>query len=80
MLLYSKCRVALAPRAGEARIEMLQSCCDALDTVKKNFSKVEAHSRVMEIWYLQVSIFYLLSIRLWNISITSVFSNYILHV
>lgn len=54
LLLYTKCRIAAAPVSGEPRLQVLQSCCDALETVKKNFAKVGAHSRLLQTWYLQV--------------------------
>lgn len=54
LLLYSKCRVATAPPAGEARALVLQACCGALDTVKDNFAKVGAQARLLHTWYLQV--------------------------
>ncbi|XP_028176804.1 anaphase-promoting complex subunit 5 isoform X2 [Ostrinia furnacalis] len=57
LLLYTKCRIASAPVAGEARALVLQSCCDALDTVKKNFARVCAHSRLLQTWYLQAQLY-----------------------
>lgn len=54
MLLYTKCRIATAPPCGEARLQVLQSCCEALEYVKKNFSKVGAHVRLLQTLYLQV--------------------------
>lgn len=53
-MLYTKCRVATAPVTGEARTQVLQSCCDTLDLVKKNFSKIGAQARLLHAWYLQV--------------------------
>lgn len=55
MLLYTKCRIATAAPSGEARLQVLQSCCEALEFVKKNFAKVGAHVRLLQTWYLQVS-------------------------
>lgn len=55
LLLYTKCRVATAPVTGEARTQVLQSCCDTLDLVKKNFSKIGAQARLLHAWYLQVT-------------------------
>ncbi|CAH0404756.1 unnamed protein product [Chilo suppressalis] len=57
LLLYTKCRIASAPICGEARSQVLQSCCDALELVKKNFSKVGAHSRLLQTWYLQAQLY-----------------------
>ncbi|CAH0749049.1 unnamed protein product [Diatraea saccharalis] len=57
LLLYTKCRIASAPVCGEARAQVFQSCCDALETVKKNFSKVGAHSRLLQTWYLQAQLY-----------------------
>ncbi|XP_059048895.1 anaphase-promoting complex subunit 5 [Achroia grisella] len=57
LLLYTKCRIASAPVAGESRIHVLQSCCDALESVKKNFAKVGAHARLLQTWYLQAQIY-----------------------
>ncbi|KAM3959023.1 anaphase promoting complex subunit 5 ida [Aphomia sociella] len=57
ILLYTKCRIASAPVAGESRIHVLQSCCDALESVKKNFSKVGAHARLLQTWYLQAQLY-----------------------
>ncbi|XP_026328137.1 anaphase-promoting complex subunit 5 isoform X2 [Hyposmocoma kahamanoa] len=54
LLLYTKCRVATAPVTGEARTQVLQSCCDTLDLVKKNFSKIGAQARLLHAWYLQL--------------------------
>lgn len=54
MLLYTKCRIATAAPCGEARLQVLQSCCEALESVKKNFTKVGAHLRLLQTWYLQV--------------------------
>ncbi|XP_045782080.1 anaphase-promoting complex subunit 5 isoform X2 [Maniola jurtina] len=56
-LLYTKCRIATAPPAGEARSQVLQSCCEALDTVKENFSKVKAQARLLHTWYLQAQLY-----------------------
>ncbi|CAB3231136.1 unnamed protein product [Arctia plantaginis] len=56
MLLYTKCRIATAPPCGEARLQVLQSCCEALEFVKKNFSKVGAHVRLLQTWYLQAQL------------------------
>lgn len=66
MLLYSKCRVATAPQnsatgsggaGNETRQHILQSCCEALEAVKSNFAKIEAYSRLLEIWYLQAQLY-----------------------
>ncbi|KAJ2953567.1 hypothetical protein O0L34_g1169 [Tuta absoluta] len=57
MLLYTKCRIATAPAAGDARALVLQSCCDALESVKRNFSKVGAQSRLLQTWYLQAQLY-----------------------
>ncbi|XP_026757188.1 anaphase-promoting complex subunit 5 isoform X2 [Galleria mellonella] len=57
LLLYTKCRIASAPVAGESRVQVLQSCCDALESVKKNFSKVGAHARLLQTWYLQAQLY-----------------------
>ncbi|XP_026487717.2 anaphase-promoting complex subunit 5 [Vanessa tameamea] len=57
LLLYTKCRVATAPPAGEARTHVLQACCDALDTVKENFAKVGAQARLLHTWYLQAQLY-----------------------
>ncbi|KAL0894705.1 hypothetical protein ABMA27_013244 [Loxostege sticticalis] len=57
LLLYTKCRIASAPAAGEPRAQALQSCCDALDRVKNNFAKVGAHSRLLQTWYLQAQLY-----------------------
>ncbi|OWR44924.1 anaphase-promoting complex subunit 5 [Danaus plexippus] len=57
MLLYTKCRIATSPPTGEARNQVLQSCCEALDTVKENFSKVGAEARLLHTWYLQAQLY-----------------------
>lgn len=62
MLLYTKCRIATAAPCGEARLQVLQSCCEALEFVKKNFSKVGAHVRLLQTWYLQVRFIFWYSI------------------
>ncbi|XP_060802230.1 anaphase-promoting complex subunit 5 isoform X2 [Amyelois transitella] len=58
LLLYTKCRIASAPVAGESRVQVLQSCCEALDFVKKNFAKVGANARLLQTWYLQAQLFH----------------------
>ncbi|XP_004929282.3 anaphase-promoting complex subunit 5 isoform X2 [Bombyx mori] len=57
MLLYTKCRIASAPISGESRTNVLQSCCEALELVKKNFTKVGAHSRLVQTLYLQAHLY-----------------------
>ncbi|CAH0726651.1 unnamed protein product, partial [Brenthis ino] len=57
LLLYTKCRVATAAPAGEARAHALRSCCRALDTVKENFAKVGAQARLLHTWYLQAQLY-----------------------
>ncbi|KAJ0181778.1 hypothetical protein K1T71_002500 [Dendrolimus kikuchii] len=57
MLLYTKCRIATAPICGEARGNVLHSCCDALEAVKKNFAKVGAQVRLLQTWYLQAQLY-----------------------
>ncbi|KAJ8726284.1 hypothetical protein PYW07_000982 [Mythimna separata] len=58
MLLYTKCRIATAAPCGEARLQVLQSCCEGLEFVKKNFSKVGAHVRLLQTWYLQAQLYH----------------------
>ncbi|XP_026737731.1 anaphase-promoting complex subunit 5-like [Trichoplusia ni] len=58
MLLYTKCRIATAAPCGEARLQVLQSCCEALESVKKNFTKVGAHLRLLQTWYLQAQLYH----------------------
>ncbi|XP_047042059.1 anaphase-promoting complex subunit 5 isoform X1 [Helicoverpa zea] len=58
MLLYTKCRIATAAPSGEARLQVLQSCCEALEFVKKNFAKVGAHVRLLQTWYLQAQLYH----------------------
>ncbi|XP_022820605.1 anaphase-promoting complex subunit 5 [Spodoptera litura] len=58
MLLYTKCRIATAAPCGEARMQVLQSCCEALENVKKNFTKVGAHLRLLQTWYLQAQLYH----------------------
>ncbi|CAH4003314.1 anaphase-promoting complex subunit 5 isoform X1 [Pieris brassicae] len=58
MLLYTKCRIATVSPAGDARQQVLQSCCESLDIVKENFSKVGAQNRVLQTWYLQARLFH----------------------
>lgn len=58
MLLYVKCRIACAPKSGDRRPKVLSLCTELLETVKSNFSKVEAYSRVKDVIYLQVGIFF----------------------
>ncbi|XP_072936844.1 anaphase-promoting complex subunit 5 [Epargyreus clarus] len=57
LLLYTKCRIATAPTAGEPRVQVIQSCCEALESVKENFSKIGAHSRLLQTWYLQAQLY-----------------------
>ncbi|KAL4704067.1 hypothetical protein ACJJTC_001989 [Scirpophaga incertulas] len=57
LLLYVKCRIASAPVCGESRTQVLQSCCEALDVVKKNYAKVGAHVRLLQTWYLQAQLY-----------------------
>ncbi|KOB76178.1 Anaphase-promoting complex subunit 5 [Operophtera brumata] len=47
------CRVATAPTSGEARAQVINSCCQTLETVKNNFSKIGSHVRLLQTWYLQ---------------------------
>ncbi|CAK1549834.1 unnamed protein product [Leptosia nina] len=58
MLLYTKCRIATASPVGDARQQVLQSCCEALDVVKEHFSKVGAVSRLLHTWYLQARLYH----------------------
>lgn len=58
LLLYTKCRIANAPPSGEVRLQVLQSCCDALDVVKKNFTRAGAHLRLLQTWYLQAQLYH----------------------
>lgn len=55
LLLYTKCRIATAPPSGEARIQVFQSCCEALESVKENFCKIGAQVRLLQTWYIQVN-------------------------
>uniref|UniRef100_A0A1E1VXU4 Anaphase-promoting complex subunit 5 n=2 Tax=Pectinophora gossypiella TaxID=13191 RepID=A0A1E1VXU4_PECGO len=57
LLLYTKCRIANAPPAGEPRVQVLHSCCEALETVKKNFTKIGAQARLLQTWYLQAQLY-----------------------
>lgn len=76
-MLYTKCRVATAPVTGEARTQVLQSCCDTLDLVKKNFSKIDAQTRLLHAWYLQVIRIYHFNL---SINITAEASYNFLHL
>ncbi|XP_073941660.1 anaphase promoting complex subunit 5 ida [Choristoneura fumiferana] len=57
LLLYTKCRIATAPTSGEARLQVIQSCCETLESVKKNFSKIGAQARLLQTWYLQAQLY-----------------------
>ncbi|XP_063376218.1 anaphase-promoting complex subunit 5 isoform X1 [Cydia fagiglandana] len=57
LLLYTKCRIATAPTSGEARLQVIQSCCETLESVKKNFTKVGAQARLLQTWYLQAQLY-----------------------
>lgn len=48
--------MASAPSSGEARTQVLQSCCTILESVKKHFQKIGAQSRLLETWYFQVKL------------------------
>ncbi|CAG5021639.1 unnamed protein product [Parnassius apollo] len=56
LLLYTKCRIATAPLSGEARVKVFQSCCEALESVKQNFSKIGAQVRLLQTWYIQAQL------------------------
>ncbi|XP_041978762.1 anaphase-promoting complex subunit 5 [Aricia agestis] len=58
LLLYTKCRIATAPPAGEARVQVLQTCCNSLDIVKENFTKIGAQARLLHTWYLQAQLYH----------------------
>ncbi|XP_045511447.1 anaphase-promoting complex subunit 5 [Colias croceus] len=58
MLLYTKCRVATVSPSGEARVQVLQSCCESLDIAKDNFAKVGAQGRLLLTWYLQAQLYH----------------------
>ncbi|XP_013181286.1 PREDICTED: anaphase-promoting complex subunit 5 isoform X1 [Papilio xuthus] len=57
LLLYTKCRIATAPPTGEARIQVFQSCCEALESVKENFCKIGAQVRLLQTWYIQAQLY-----------------------
>lgn len=64
MLLYVKCRIASAPKAGEIRKRTMMLCSDLLETVKEYFNEVDAISRLKDVIYLQVNILYILIVNL----------------
>ncbi|KPJ15185.1 Anaphase-promoting complex subunit 5 [Papilio machaon] len=57
LLLYTKCRIATSPPSGEARIQVFQSCCEALESVKENFCKIGAQVRLLQTWYIQAQLY-----------------------